>query len=53
MDKCYYCKKKYDWNPPFILRVLSSVGYTDIDFCSKECLKEYLNKKSFFEFRRE
>lgn len=44
MEKCFYCKQKFDWNPKYILREHGSLGYENLDFCSKECLKEYINK---------
>lgn len=48
-DKCKYCKKEMVGNPQYILRVLTSTGYKDFDFCDKKCLMEFLNRKNFLQ----
>lgn len=45
-EKCESCKKE-EGNFKFILRTLTGIGYQDKNFCSKSCLKEFVNKKSF------
>jgi len=47
--KCKYCKKIIEGNSRAILKILTSLGYEDYDFCSEECLKNYINKPTFFE----
>ena len=44
--RCGNCGKNTDsLNPPFVLRPLTSLGYKDVDFCTKDCFKEYVKKK--------
>jgi len=52
LSKCAYCKNKFDWNPKIILRILTSLGYQDDEFCSISCFIEYIVKKFKRKIRR-
>jgi len=41
---CETCKEELT-NSAFILRTLTTLGYMDKDFCSKDCLINYIFKK--------
>jgi len=48
-EECEFCKEDLSKsNPKFVLRELTSVGYTELDFCRKDCIVGYIVKK----FRR-
>ena len=42
---CETCEEEIDMNAKFILRELTSIGYMDKEFCSKQCFIKYLIKK--------
>jgi len=47
-EKCEECGESFELsNPEFILNKKSNLGYqaTEKNFCSKECLVNYVNKK--------
>lgn len=45
---CEYCKKDLEMtNPKFILilKELTTLGYSPLDFCNSDCLIRYIAKK--------
>jgi hypothetical protein len=51
MITCKNCKQEIYGNPRFIIKLetLTNLGYEKHKFCSKTCLKEFVNKPTLFE----
>jgi len=46
--ECTFCKEEIEGNPQVILKILTTIGYEEKQFCTKKCYKEFVNKVSLF-----